>query len=225
MIGLIVAGVVGGQTLVEQAKLRKITTEATQYEIAINTFKLEYNNALPGDFNNAYAYWGNNCAGNANDCNGNGNKFVDYFSGGPNGVESLRAWQHLQLAGLINNSLTGVGVQCDGRSTLAGINIPKGPIGSGTASSGWQFLSSNGLSGEAGLVIGNKEAANCWNHSLAFITPSEAYSVDLKSDDGDPMQGKIISWLNHGNVDCMNGSNEYNVAIQDVECSLAFDLF
>ena len=119
-------------------------------------------------------------------------------------------------------------MQCDGRSTLAGINIPKGPIGNGTASSGWQFLSSGGFrpDGGTGLVIGNKEAPNCWNHSLAFITPSQAYGIDLKSDDGNPMAGKIGSWHNGSlNVNCMNGSNEYNISDQNIECAMTFKLF
>ena len=48
IIGLIVAGVVGGQALVRQAKLKTIVSDYNSYEVALNTFRLEYN-ALPGD--------------------------------------------------------------------------------------------------------------------------------------------------------------------------------
>ena len=52
IIGLIVAGVVGGQTLVLQAKIRSQISDFNKYKIAYNTFQLEYN-AIPGDFNQA----------------------------------------------------------------------------------------------------------------------------------------------------------------------------
>ena len=56
IIGLIVAGVVGGQTLVKQAKLRSIITDVQKTQTIINTFFLEYG-AMPGDMPNASNYW------------------------------------------------------------------------------------------------------------------------------------------------------------------------
>jgi len=225
IIGLIVAGVIGGQSLVHQAKLKKIATDVTKYKVAINTFKLEYD-AIPGDFSNAYAYWGNSCAGNANDCNGDGNKAVQYWLDGPNGVESLRAWVHLQLAGLINTNLTGIGVQCNSRGTHAGVNIPKAPIGTGIDASGWEFYSSNAIGGGAtGLVIGNKHHPTCWNHTRAFIEAKDAYKIDLKIDDGDPIGGEVGSFhasTLSANANCRNGSDEYNVSYSGIACALYF---
>ncbi|MDA0782810.1 MAG: prepilin-type N-terminal cleavage/methylation domain-containing protein [Rickettsiales bacterium] len=73
IIGLIVAGVVGGQALVNQSKLRTIITELNQFKFQINTFYLEYN-ALPGDMPNAHSYWPNcNSGATAVQCNGDGN--------------------------------------------------------------------------------------------------------------------------------------------------------
>ena len=40
IIGLIVAGVVGGQALVNQSKVRSIITDYRQYQVALNAFKL-----------------------------------------------------------------------------------------------------------------------------------------------------------------------------------------
>ncbi|PIR39391.1 MAG: hypothetical protein COV35_02425 [Alphaproteobacteria bacterium CG11_big_fil_rev_8_21_14_0_20_39_49] len=56
IIGLIVAGVIGGQALVEQAKIRSQISEFQKYSVAYNTFKIEYN-AILGDFNRASQYW------------------------------------------------------------------------------------------------------------------------------------------------------------------------
>jgi prepilin-type N-terminal cleavage/methylation domain-containing protein len=48
IIGLIVAGVVGGQAWVQQANIRGLISDINKYTIALYTFKLEYN-AISGD--------------------------------------------------------------------------------------------------------------------------------------------------------------------------------
>ena len=40
IIGLIVAGVVGGQVLVKQAKLKGVVSDVEKYRTALNAFKL-----------------------------------------------------------------------------------------------------------------------------------------------------------------------------------------
>ena len=89
IIGLIVAGVVGGQTLVRQSAIRSLVTEYNQYKVAVNAFKLEYN-TLPGDFNRADDYWTG-----ANPGDGDG-KVEGYLA------EALRFWDHLERAELIS---------------------------------------------------------------------------------------------------------------------------
>ena len=63
IIGLIVAGVVGGQSLVEQTKLRKVITDVEAIKIATRAFMLEYD-AIPGDMNNSASYWPGVLGGN-----------------------------------------------------------------------------------------------------------------------------------------------------------------
>lgn len=55
LIGLIIAGVVGAQSLVKQGKMRAQISELQKYQVAFNTFRLEYN-AIPGDFDRASQY-------------------------------------------------------------------------------------------------------------------------------------------------------------------------
>ena len=38
IIGLLVAGIIGGQSLVESAKIRNYLTEMKQYQVAVNAF-------------------------------------------------------------------------------------------------------------------------------------------------------------------------------------------
>ena len=56
IIGLIVAGVIGGQSLIQQSKLRSIITDVNKYKTAYNTFYLQFS-SLPGDMSNASSYW------------------------------------------------------------------------------------------------------------------------------------------------------------------------
>lgn len=96
IIGLIVAGVIGGQALVRQAKIKGVVTEVEKYRVALNSFRLEYN-ALPGDFENAQSFWG---AGTVT--NGDGNRLISAVH--MNQVENLAAFEHLTMAGLIEGT-------------------------------------------------------------------------------------------------------------------------
>ena len=100
IIGLIVAGVVGGQSIVNQAKLRSIVTDMNKIQVAVNAFKLEYD-ALPGGFNRATDYWG---AGNTD--NGDGNKIIRTTANGAGAGSSEvgRVFQHLSLAEIMEGS-------------------------------------------------------------------------------------------------------------------------
>ena len=51
IIGLLVAGITGGQSLIESAKMRNYLTEMKQYKVAINAFIIN-KGRLPGDLNN-----------------------------------------------------------------------------------------------------------------------------------------------------------------------------
>lgn len=86
IIGLIVAGVVGGQTLVTQAKFRAIVNDFNKYNVAVNAFMLEYNEK-PGDMANATSFW----PGLTN--NGNGNRKIVCSDTDPEEIALI--WQHL----------------------------------------------------------------------------------------------------------------------------------
>src|SRR4051812_24230032 len=81
IIGLIVAGITAGNSLIKQAKIRQSITQLTSYKTAINTFKLTYN-YLPGDMPTAYNFWGTpgactntqSSVGAHAGCNGNGDR-------------------------------------------------------------------------------------------------------------------------------------------------------
>ena len=51
IIGLLVAGITGGQSLVESARIRNYLTEMKQYQVAVNAFIIN-KGRLPGNLNN-----------------------------------------------------------------------------------------------------------------------------------------------------------------------------
>ena len=57
ILGLLVGGVLSGQSLIRAAQLRSVTTQFANYRAAVFTFRDKYF-ALPGDMANASAFWG-----------------------------------------------------------------------------------------------------------------------------------------------------------------------
>ena len=51
IIGLLIAGITGGKSLIESAKIRNYLTEMRQYQVAVNAFIIN-KGRLPGDLNN-----------------------------------------------------------------------------------------------------------------------------------------------------------------------------
>lgn len=198
IIGLIVAGVVGGQALVKQAKLRSVILDINMFSVGVNTFYLEYN-SLPGDMNNAGDYW-------SGAYEGNGNNRIDL---GPNNghnsnLEERAVWEHLELAGLItfeddNSDGTYDTPYPDGNyvnrysTTQNTLNFSgPGPISAGAY---WQGI----------------------------LSSQQAYYIDSKMDDGMPATGEVLSTIGHYRItaDCYNGpwppipSNTYILSDDD----------
>ena len=215
IIGLIVAGVVGGQNLVEQAKVRSVITEFKQYKTAVNVFKLEYGH-IPGDIPNATSYWTGGVT-----ANGNGNNFL--LSNPMN--EEVRAWQHLSLAEIIPGEYTGVH---SGNRTVIGENVPK----SAYPNSGWRMSKTINYTIVYGIELGfhlthADSGAVAW-HDLPSLSGVHAYSLDNKMDDGIPNRGIVIgqrAWPLDGTAGrCVNHPQAYtgsdvNYILTDREAS------
>ena len=233
VIGLIVAAVVAGQNLVSQAKLRNLIKEQENTRQAISAFKLRFS-ALPGDFSNAYAFWGSSCAaGGAADCNGDGDSQIEISGTDVNdGMEGYRFWQHLNLAGIYPGSYTGIGAGTDADASAPegtiNVNIPASKVtGVGITpiyNSGTTYLTAS-YSGNillfGGAVTDEIAAAN------RFSAP-DAYSVDVKADDGAPTSGTMRSKGSSGTdaTDCVDSSTSaYNLdSTSATPCGIAFTL-
>ncbi len=176
IIGLIIGGITAGQELIRSAELNSVISDVNKYKVAINTFKLKYN-TLPGDMGNATSYWpacvddslGNPCDGNAD--------------GVVTGEEGLRAWEHLSKSGIVAGNYTPT---WDSGDCLIDPSLPDTAI-----SDGKFYISSGSTPFDTNIAI-VLAAPDCESTKpVSGFQENEAYSIDLKIDDGIGNSGKV----------------------------------
>lgn len=237
IIGLIVAGIVGGQTLVQQAQLRSVISEQDAVKTAINAFKLQYN-ALPGDMTNASTYWTTGCnatasgASTTGPCDGNGDRNIVMVAG--NGGEAYMAWLHLSRAnlypgsfvpGAVNTGTINVNIPAS-KFNNAGITIVYDDTTIDATAGDGDNTDANGRQlSENVLIFGGVVTTDIANGTI-FSAP-QALSVDSKMDDGIATTGTLVGTGASGaagGATCITGT-AYNVASSDIApCALAFRL-
>ncbi len=180
IIGLIVAGVTAGQSLVRQAQLNKVITEVSSYRVAFNSFILQYGNP-PGDLINAQSFW-------PASANGDGNGKVNN-TWATN--EHLYTWNQLGLSGLIPANYAGNG-------WVVGVNMAPAAIGGNSGyiiqHEGWYYASPRyNLANR--ITIGGS-INSCCGYAMnggANLIAKEAAAIDTKMDDGIPSGGKVFA--------------------------------
>jgi prepilin-type N-terminal cleavage/methylation domain-containing protein len=191
IVGLIVTGVIGGQRLIQQAKLRTVVSDKADVETAVNNFRSEYN-ALPGDMKNASSFW-DACGGSDAVCDGDGNKKI-LHNVTANTSESYAAWVHLGNSGHYPGSFTGA------FATGGVVNVT-------APEAGFRQNVVLTLLHDAGLVANSVPAGMNFTGNLVlfggtrtnaladkpFLKPSEAYGIDKKIDDGLPASGRAFA--------------------------------
>lgn len=187
IIGLIVAGVTAGASLVEQAKQRQVIFKLDEYRSGVNKFFLVYNQ-LPGDFNLATSYWSDVADG---DSDGN----LEY-SEGPH------AFEHMKLANIIEGNFDGT-------------NRPTPLINAENENVRYHFDNNdtwyqNVLDNVNILAIARN---GCCGYNGAAVNVIFAEKIDRKIDDGAPRTGKVTGDEGNGGSGsvCETGAN-YNLS-------------
>lgn len=240
IIGLIVGGILGGQSLIRSAELKSVLTDFSKYKSAVNQFREQYK-GLPGDLSDAQDYWGvanatpATCVGTPSvgttaTCNGDGDGNI---LPSPGSNESYRFWQHLANAGLIQGSFNGVATALDSGATSDKKNSPSSKINNSQWFA-WYWGTSAG-DGSGGTFAGQYDnfllmgaaAPNSWP-GYGIITPEELYAIDSKIDDGKPATGSVMAFLWGGCTLAANQNDstaDYKLANKSVACAIIFPRF
>lgn len=204
VIGLLIAGITGGASLIKSSELRSVMGEARGYAVAVNAFYSQFN-ALPGDYGTA--------VGSA--AAGDGDSTIEYYSAATAaGSESANAWVALKAIGAVTDITTTSGPVIATTAPSFGATAPASKV----KSSGWAFdyrsisyttsspftaesASQNVvvLSGAIGTAVtitsasatAHNSLVNGTNVSSAALLASDALSIDAKIDDGAATTGKV----------------------------------
>ena len=129
--------------------------------------------------------------------NGNGDGRISFNQSTGNN-ESLRAWQHFNLAGMVNVSYSGVN---SSQTAIINVNIPASDIEESSAGYYFDYINWLGSDSFNALIIG-REDGTLMNDASAFSV-SSARSIDSKIDDENPATGDVLA--NRGSDNASSG--------------------
>lgn len=205
IIGLIIGGILKGQEIVDNARVKSQVSQIDGIKAAISTFVDEYN-YFPGDDPNAVTQIGV-IAGT----NGNGDGFVspnagagfaDNVAAGAGEVNWV--WYHLQTAQLLTgiplqNSAAGVAT---GAVAAANLFTYQGKLASSYLYYGdmiWNATVENKMI----RIQGNNSYGNV---PTPAVRVADANQIDTKYDDGVPGTGNILAAEYSNAANCCNGA-------------------
>ncbi len=207
ILGLLVGGILAGQSLIRASELRAVGTEYQRWITASYAFRDKYF-AIPGDFADATRFWGRlsttSCTTNSGAalaspgaCDGNANGTITGGGAAGASTEVMQFWRHLANAGLIEGSYAGVNGAAGANDSTIGVNIPGSKLGS----AGWSLYPIGIQSGSGSyfdMDHGNtlffgRVIPGAFTSDYA-LKPEEAWNIDTKLDDGKPGRGRIIAY-------------------------------
>ena len=168
IIGLLLGGILKGQEMITQAKIKNIVADFSGVSAAYYGYQDRYR-AIPGDDNGATARWG------ATVVQGNGNGQVGgKYNSATMGDESRLWWDHLRRAGFVA-----------GAGTQQPFNAVTGLLGVQTGDA--QAVVGPALGGFVSLIV-----------CSANLPDKIAIAVDTQMDDGVPNTGTVRGGLHTG---------------------------
>lgn len=191
IIGLLLGGVMKGQSMINSARVRGIANDLTGIEAAWISFQDRYR-SLPGD----YAKASTHIVADAVD--GNANALID------DTAEAGAVWQHLAAAGFISGSFDGEAVAATTDTACVATTCPGNPFNG--------FYKITNSSNAMGSLSASHELSTGGNIPVEVM-----YELDLKMDDGQPDTGRLRAF-NGGHEDCVVGT-EWNVVSAEQNCA------
>lgn len=237
IIGLIVGGILVGQDMIKAAEIRGTISQIQKYDSAVNTFRTKYG-YVPGDVPSTTAgnlgFFAVTSASANLQGYGDGNGLIEYCGGNTTFNtecgEPMIFWRHLTDASLVDGNF---GTTTSGSAVLAAMtggagvigtaltsgtvyeNFPPAKLGRGNyialySASGANYFQITGITGvsTAGALTLTTQ-----------LTPLEAYTIDLKIDDGLPQSGSVQAMSSTTTLNtaaptgaglCVTGTNLYD---------------
>lgn len=171
IIGLLLGGVLKGQALITQGKIRAVSQEIDSIAVALLNYQSRYQ-ALPGDDNRAAGRWGSGVGNMDGSLSGNFNSATDTD-------ESRLLWSHMRQAGFVGGDTASLLQPVNAAGGMIGVEMDAGVTGS-------EGSSSVDL---PGLVV-------CASNLPARI----AEAIDTQGDDGLPAKGSIHGFKQTGSL-------------------------
>jgi len=186
IIGLLLGGVLKGQELIQNARVRNIISQQDGIKAAFFGFQDRYR-GIPGDYTKDNAKI--NIPGASDTCGGDGNSLID------SSAESLCSWYHLTKAGFITGNYTGTG----DKATTA--NSPSNPFGG---------LMELIFDGNYYSATATEKNSSVHNIKTGINIPSVVLAeVDRKIDDGSPITGGLrFTAFGSADAKCVIGKDD-----------------
>ncbi len=246
VLGLIVSSLLVGQELIKAAKIRNIINQLNSYDTAASTFHLKYG-GIPGDFRKAEAYGlgSEECTDGDPDtiigCNGNGDNRIgrrpstifttdedieaeDVEAVWAGDGEHANFWYHLARAGLVTGNYDGDPrlVSSVPRTGLRNVFILTSSVMVNTAADDYIYANSYLL----GLNRVDWDYTNLEDVDSragpAKLLPEEAYTLDLKLDDGMALNGKVRNFESFARFCHIDGI--YRIGNEAAGCALTINM-
>ncbi len=170
IIGLLLGGILKGQEMITQAKIKNVVNDFNGITAALNSYQDRYR-AIPGDDRNAATRWTTQSLPAAGTITGNG-QITGAYNATLTAVavttqESNLFWWHLRLSGFVAGPTSGVAAGIQPNNAVNGIMGVETGAGAGTQ-------------GFASLII-------CTSN----LPDKIAIAVDSQMDDGAPDTGQV----------------------------------
>ena len=169
IIGLLLGGILKGQEMITQAKIKNLVNDFNGITAAVNSYQDRYR-SLPGDDLNATTRWSGASKGNGDGVYGVGGTTASYtkyntvLSTSPSDTdESNSFWWHLRLSGFVAGATTG---------TAAGQHP-------GNAVSGIMGVQTTGMGFSSNIICSSN------------LPDKVAIAVDTQMDDGSINGGQV----------------------------------
>lgn len=229
IIGLLIAGITGGASLIKSSELRSIMGEARGYAVSVNSFFTQYDQ-YPGD---ASVNVGNSSIAEGKGDRDNKIEFLNDAS--PKVAEGIDAWFDLKDIGAIDLQLTAL--TSTTIATPPALTMGSSVPGSKIKGAGWVFDFNTTSLQNVVVLTGNTDAYSATtaftmvngvvttgvgNGSKEIITAGDALAIDSKIDDGKPDTGNVAAVNQLSSSLCSSGST-YVVSAGSLKvCALSF---